>query len=59
MSAMSPLHPTLTLVDGVGYHRTKVFVLEDLNLQCELLKVYHDTISARHPGVASTLASLE
>lgn len=55
----STLHPALALIDGVGYHSTKIFVPEDLDLQHELLRVYHDTISAGHPGVASTLASLE
>ena len=59
VSTMTPLHPTLTLVDGIGHYSTKIFVPEDLDLQCELLKVYHDAISAGHPGAASTLASLE
>ena len=40
-------------------YRTKVFVPEDLDLQHDLLKVYHDTISAGHPGVTLTLTSLE
>lgn len=58
-NATSPLHPTLTLIDGIGYYRTKIFIPEDLELQWELLEVYHDTISAGHLGAASTLTSLE
>ena len=59
MLGASTLHPTLTLINRVGHYGTKVFIPEDLDLRCELLRVYHDTISAGHPGTASTLASLE
>lgn len=59
VNTMSPLHPALTLIDGVKYYRSKIFVPEDLELWWELLKVYHDTISAGHPGASLTLASLE